>query len=156
MYRSRCISAFKNYIDENEGKEKNNASRYQALVTYALYEHTRFKEFCHLLLEQAYRTKHVMIMMGDDFRFKYARKWFPFMECVINRMKTMRSDLLVRFSTASNYFSQLSLEDATSLPTISGIWSHMPVILQFYRKDQYQPASSSVRPAMIREFLSVQ
>ncbi|KAK9692861.1 Alpha-mannosidase 2x, variant 2 [Basidiobolus ranarum] len=55
-------------------------------------------------------TGHVMVLMGDDFRYVFAERWFPCLDKIVEyaQSKETETNIRVKYSTASDYFSSVT------------------------------------------------
>ena len=53
----------------------------------------------------AYRSNHLLVPFGDDFKFKYAGTQFSNMDQLVTHINKNHKDVHIRYSTLSEYFS---------------------------------------------------
>ncbi|KAL1520124.1 hypothetical protein AB1Y20_023596 [Prymnesium parvum] len=77
--------------------------------------------FCEMvaLRARAYRSEHVMLLVGDDFRWRAAGRVYEAWEQLIREVHTLNASIQVLFSTPSAYFSALR-RTAVRLPHFTG------------------------------------
>ncbi len=69
----------------------------------------------------AYRTRHLLVPFGDDFKFKFASTQFSNMDQLINYINTHSADFggaHIRYSTPSEYFAAAAADAAARSLTV--------------------------------------
>jgi hypothetical protein len=85
---------------------------------------SRARDFSNIMRSRAsaYRTPHLLVPFGDDFKFKAADRQFGNMDRLIEHMNANKDTygMSVRYSTLSDYFSAVASTSSVSHPVLTG------------------------------------
>jgi lysosomal alpha-mannosidase len=59
-------------------------------------------------MKDHYKTNHLFITMGDDFRYQNAKKYFGSIDKLINYFNINSLNVTLMYSTPSNYIDEIN------------------------------------------------